>query len=337
MEFTGERFIPGIKEYDQSPIAYEHWQRYYSLLNYVKGKTVLDIACGEGYGSNLISQYAEKVFGADISSETIHHAKSRYSAPNLNFSVESIENLDHEDQSIDIIVSFETIEHVDTNMQEAFLREAVRVLKPEGVVILSCPNKKVASDDAFENWGYKNEFHIKEYYLDEFDDFLRRHFRYVHFYYQRYENVLVLSSAEPTHLEVILRKQEDFQHTQNMLAICSHSELAGVLDESIVLENPGNHGELIRNLANAYKQTKLIQEGLEITETKKNKIELENEKLENEYVRMQHRNQELVEENKQLLEYKFEHNRLLNTRSMRFLHALYTVKQRFKSIIKRGN
>ena len=82
MEFTGERYIPT----EAGDMRYEHWHRYGWAAQALKGLKVLDIACGEGYGSNILSKYAESVTGVDISDEAVEHATGRYGhVSNLSF------------------------------------------------------------------------------------------------------------------------------------------------------------------------------------------------------------------------------------------------------------
>lgn len=169
MEFTGERYIPGVG----GSIALEHEHRYRMCLDAVKGKTVLDIACGEGFGSSLLSKNAEFVFGVDIDPEAISHASETYDAENITFLQGSCSQIPIEDNSIDIVVSFETIEHHDEH--EQMMLEVRRVLKTDGVLIISSPDKKTYSDSR----NFRNEFHVKELYYDEFQELLKKHFKYV--------------------------------------------------------------------------------------------------------------------------------------------------------------
>ena len=173
MKFTGERFIP---ELDLSQISYEHWHRYLYATQFVKDKVVLDIACGEGYGSFLLSESTKKVFGVDIDPATINHASSRYIKDNLEFKVGSTGKIPIKGEKIfDVIVSFETIEHVAEKEQKQFLAEVKRLLKSDGLFIVSTPNKLLYTDVP----EYKNEFHIKEFYIDEFKSFLESTFKNV--------------------------------------------------------------------------------------------------------------------------------------------------------------
>ncbi len=138
--FTGERFVPGI---DDAELAMEHYQRYYSALPLVRGKKVLDAACGEGYGTALLAKAAAHVTGIDISPDAIARAKGSYSQEGrVRFIEGSIAELPLEDYSIDVVVSFETIEHVPEDIQHKFLDEIARVLKKDGFLIMSTPKDR---------------------------------------------------------------------------------------------------------------------------------------------------------------------------------------------------
>ena len=181
MEFTGERFMLQV---DDPSINYEHWHRYQFAGQFTKDRRVLDIACGEGYGSKFLSNNAGAVVGVDISPETVDHASNKYGGGNLAFMVGSVGKIPiGENHSFDVIVSFETIEHVDDADQRAFLAEVKRLLSLAGVFIVSTPNKLVYTD----LMACKNEFHVKEFYYSEFKEFLSGHFRNVVMLDQRIE------------------------------------------------------------------------------------------------------------------------------------------------------
>ena len=175
--YTGERFEP---EKCEGEMQIEHFQRYVFATKFVKGKKVLDAACGEGYGSYLLSGDAKEVVGIDIFEEVIFNAKEKYKKNNLSFISSSIETIPMPDDYFDIIVSFETIEHVEEEVQNKFLNEISRVLKPEGILIMSTPNKAVYTDLV----DYKNEFHVKEFYYNEYLNFIKRKFEFVNMYKQ---------------------------------------------------------------------------------------------------------------------------------------------------------
>jgi SAM-dependent methyltransferase len=158
LPFTGERFVPGTR----GEIWIEHWHRYHFAARWTAGKRVLDVACGEGYGSAFLARSAAYVAGVDVSPEAIAHAERTYARPgSLDFVQASCTRLPFPDLSFDVAVSFETLEHIEG--QEAFLDELARVLKPGGVLVLSCPNKLEYSDKR----GFANEFHVKELYREE--------------------------------------------------------------------------------------------------------------------------------------------------------------------------
>ena len=173
LEFTGERYVP---EHDSPEISYAHWHRYLYAQQFVKNKRVLDIACGEGYGSHLLAQTAKEVIGIDNDVRTVHHATEKYNKENLSFIVGSVCDIPVRDTSIfDAIVSFDTIEHVNEELQYKFLYEIKRLLKEDGIFLISTPNRQFCGDIPM----FKNDFHVKELYIREFKELLNRHFRHV--------------------------------------------------------------------------------------------------------------------------------------------------------------
>lgn len=176
LEFTGERFVPGVR----GEIWVEHWHRYHFAARFAAGKRVVDAACGEGYGSALLARTAANVTGADISGEAIGHARATYGdVPNLAFVEAPCTRLPLADASADIFVSFETVEHI--REQEEFVDEIARVLVPDGVVLLSCPNKREYSDRR----AFANAFHVKELYRGELEALVARRFPHARWYGQR--------------------------------------------------------------------------------------------------------------------------------------------------------
>ena len=175
MEFTGERFVPEV----HGNIELEHLHRYLFASKAVAGKTVLDIACGEGYGSAMLAQTAHKVIGVDISPEAVSHAQTKYQADNLEFHIGSCTSIPLDAGSVDVVVSFETIEHHSEH--DAMMREIKRVLRPDGAIVISSPDKLEYSDRP----GYSNPYHVKELYRDEFKKLLHSYFRQHHIYGQR--------------------------------------------------------------------------------------------------------------------------------------------------------
>ena len=176
MKFTGERYVPA----EQGELRLEHFHRYVTVLGIVARKDVLDIACGEGYGSRLISTVSRSTTGVDISKEAIRHAKHAYKdCRNLTFRQGSATEIPLEDASFDVVVSFETVEHLDGQVK--MLSEIRRVLRPRGILVLSSPNRPVYSAEGES----KNEFHVRELDFGELDALLRTQFPAVRYFGQR--------------------------------------------------------------------------------------------------------------------------------------------------------
>lgn len=165
--WTGERLVPGCR----GQVLYEHLHRYAAAVGLASGKAVLDIACGEGYGAYLLSRVAAGVIGVDIDDATISHAQQTYVKDNLVFRKGSCLEIPVEDQSIDLVVSFETIEHLTDHAH--FIQEIKRVLTPEGLLVISSPDKRLYSDRT----GQINPFHKLELYHEEFERLVKIHFR----------------------------------------------------------------------------------------------------------------------------------------------------------------
>jgi 2-polyprenyl-3-methyl-5-hydroxy-6-metoxy-1,4-benzoquinol methylase/uncharacterized protein YeeX (DUF496 family) len=178
LEATGERFVAdGTSAHMQ--VAYEHLHRYLFAREICREKVVLDIASGEGYGSNLLAQTAKKVTGIDISTDAVSHARGHYRRENLQFLSGDCSRIPLKSGSVDVVVSFETIEHITA--QEKFLAQVIRVLKPGGILIISSPDKHESTDRT----GHLNPFHLAELYREDFIRLLKARFRNVRPFQQR--------------------------------------------------------------------------------------------------------------------------------------------------------
>jgi SAM-dependent methyltransferase len=138
-----------------SPYWGEHVARYSFALPLVQGKRVLDIACGTGYGLALLHG-AQFVVGVDIDVEALRAA--RESSQQCAVTLADALNLPFADQTFDAITSFETLEHLAE--RRPFLGELARVLRPDGVLILSTPNANYSRP---VNGKPRNPYHIHEY------------------------------------------------------------------------------------------------------------------------------------------------------------------------------
>ncbi len=256
LEFTGERFTPEcVRE-----IWYEHVHRYAFAAPLCAGQRVLDVASGEGYGSALLARQATSVAGVDVSDTAIQHARSRYgTVSNLEFHQADCTRLPFEDDSFDRVVSFETLEHVQ--QQEAMLAEFRRVLRPDGIALISSPDKAIYTD----KHGNDNEFHVSELYRDELEALLSRHFPGYRLYGQKLLFHSAIWNLDKTR-SVALQDSEECDPLKRaamqrdamyFIALCAADEaLLPELDSDLWLfDDPAEsvynhyHGEIRRNMA----------------------------------------------------------------------------------------
>jgi len=170
MEFTGERVVPGKTP---QTIYDEHIYRYVFAANLAENKAVLDVACGTGYGVGYMTEKgAGEVVGVDISMVAVNYARERFGKDNkASFICADAIRLPFVENAFDIVVSFETIEHI--RQYRKFLAECLRVLKENGLLICSTPNRRIFSPNLAKPI---NTFHVKEFWPEEFYRLLRRYF-----------------------------------------------------------------------------------------------------------------------------------------------------------------
>lgn len=161
----------------QNLIYNEHLVRYHLAKQLVKDKTVLEVACGSGYGAKILAEAgAKKVIAVDINQATIEQAQARYAHNNIEYVVDSAEELAKvADNSVEVVTSFETIEHLKNYQQ--YLIALSRVLTDNGLVVISTPNKEIFQE--------KNPYHVKEFNLSELTAELNKQFKYVTILKQR--------------------------------------------------------------------------------------------------------------------------------------------------------
>lgn len=168
MKYTGERMVP---EHDgkaaQGNIEI-HDLMYRGFLVATQGKVVVDIACGCGYGTLMISSRAEKVYGYDIDVDTVEFADEFMYAENIEYNIGDIKNIPHENESIDTVVSVETFEHVDGI--DRVISEVHRILKPKGFWCFTTPNGAIYPDPAVV------PFHVKHYTKEDIHSLLGQYF-----------------------------------------------------------------------------------------------------------------------------------------------------------------
>ncbi|MFC1548559.1 class I SAM-dependent methyltransferase [Candidatus Omnitrophota bacterium] len=163
LNFTGETYIPG-----KTPkrIEDDHLERYRFASRFVKGKYVLDIACGAGCGSRMLAEAgASSVDAVDISDDLIKYAICNYAAPSISYIQDNIYSF-NPGELYDVIVCFETIEHVDDYNKA--LSNLYSLLKEGGVLLISSPNRLISSPKA-KALGDKpvNIYHVNEFTIEE--------------------------------------------------------------------------------------------------------------------------------------------------------------------------
>ncbi|HEX6462230.1 MAG TPA: class I SAM-dependent methyltransferase [Candidatus Saccharimonadales bacterium] len=167
-----ERMVPS--KHKGSGIYGEHIARYMAATDIVKGKDVLDIASGSGYGTALLAKQAKSVVGVDISKEAIEFANKEYPAKNIAYKKSDGKTIPFADNTFDVVVSFETIEHIDD--YDFFMEEIKRVLKDDGLFILSTPNELEFAEG--------NHFHLHEFEQDELLELAKRYYSNVEPFFQ---------------------------------------------------------------------------------------------------------------------------------------------------------
>lgn len=316
MVVTGERFIP---EANDAELELEHYERYFSACQFVNAKVVLDAASGEGYGSYMLSKYAQKVIGVDLSQQAIDNAKKKYNdRDNLEYIQGSVADLSFiKTHSIDVVVSFETIEHVPEDVQKAFILEIKRVLKPDGLLIMSSPNKKEYSD----RYDFHNEFHIHELYVDEFVDLLKKEFENIDLYRQYLEVASFIDRADIDESVIQYHKRRDLYNPEGkyVVALASNAELPKTSFSIASLHTREEYLSTLDELnycrSEAIKCREMIKEnekeldvrGLKNDELS-NELKLANEELERRMVELNHRMDEINRRGEEINNQKAELN-----------------------------
>lgn len=173
----GERYLPAGTLND---IGLEHFHRYLLAARYAAGKQVADVACGSGYGAALLAQRAAAVVGVDRHAPAIEAARLNYPMPGLRFELGDAQSMPLADACIDLLLSFETIEHLDEPAR--LVAEAKRVLRPGGMFMVSTPDRPAY---AVSRGNQPNPWHLHEMDAAEFEALLRARFAHVAIYGQR--------------------------------------------------------------------------------------------------------------------------------------------------------
>lgn len=168
IEWTGERCVPWAPDVQ---VVYEHLHRYLWAAGLVRGRRVLDLGSGEGFGASILADSASEVVGVDLDERTVEHARLNWSSAAVSFVQGSALDLSRfEDGSFGAVVAFEVIEHIE--QQETMLAEVARVLADDGILIVSTPDRRIYS----ESTGQNNPFHERELSYEEFSSLLDQFF-----------------------------------------------------------------------------------------------------------------------------------------------------------------
>ena len=170
LALTGERTLPDVPE--ENYWFRRHLAVYEWIAERVRGATVADLACGEGYGSDVLAERAAEVVGVDANPEAHEHARLRYRRPNLRFERTLVERFD---EPRDAVVFLQTIEHVD---DPGALLARFSELAPAAYV--STPNRLTLAPEGAEKSG--NPWHLREYTADEYLELVTPHFASVELY-----------------------------------------------------------------------------------------------------------------------------------------------------------
>lgn len=188
LEDTGERMVPEFHKGGSTwGLVYaEHMTRYMCAQPLVKGKTVLDIASGSGYGSHLLAKTAAKVYGVDVDQKAVAYAQQHFGGGNIVYQQGDGTKIPLEDDSVDVVVTFETIEHIKDYRK--FLEEVTRVLRPDGLAIISTPNDLEFAEG--------NHFHVHEFEYEELLNEVKKYFSHTDSYFQATWKYVCIGPAE---------------------------------------------------------------------------------------------------------------------------------------------
>lgn len=227
LENDYERMVP---EFHKDHLIYaEHITRYLAAKPIIEDKVVLDIASGSGYGTKILAESAKYVYGVDVNETAINYSKKHYSGKNIEYLVGDGESIPLGDASVDIVVTFETIEHIKD--YKKFLKEVSRVLKKDGLLILSTPN-----DIEFAEG---NHFHLHEFEYDELVSLVKKYYRNVDSYFQSTWKYVSVGSERDLNNDVsgmvlnLTKKRRD-QHLYFYL-LCSNRKITEKIEHIAAL------------------------------------------------------------------------------------------------------
>jgi 2-polyprenyl-3-methyl-5-hydroxy-6-metoxy-1,4-benzoquinol methylase len=219
--FMKERYVPGTW---LDLALYEHVPRYLLAGGLAPQKTILDLGCGTGYGAAMLArQGAASVVGLDIDPSTIEWAKSAHREKNLSFCVSTDLGAGFPSHTFDLVTCFEMIEHVSERGQRAAIASIARLLRKNGILLISTPNPAVT-----KLYG-ANPFHLRELTEQEFLTLLREHFQHIQLNYQFvHEGTLIGPKSQAAYTDArveSLRGTAERSPAAAFIAVCSNGRL----------------------------------------------------------------------------------------------------------------
>jgi 2-polyprenyl-3-methyl-5-hydroxy-6-metoxy-1,4-benzoquinol methylase len=235
---VSERLVPGTLAWEFYRV--EHQQRYEWASKYCAGKDILDVACGVGYGSEILAlEGAANVIGLDVSFEAVAFGGAKQSSPAIFLNADA-SHLPFDSGTFDVVVSFETIEHLPH--PELFLAEVSRVLKSGGLCICSSPNL-----DFMPSTGHKedNPFHLSEMSYADFNRLFIKHFEVSERFSQTHSEIYI------RHLDLLRELEQRFRAVRFNRLFRMEGKIRGLLGRD-ALEIPSLPTRLERAVPGDY-------------------------------------------------------------------------------------
>jgi len=222
-EFTGERVVPELVDRD---LLNEHLARYRFAANLIQARKkpvlALDAGCGLGYGAAELARAGASVTGTDISDDAVADARQRYENLGIRFLAAPCEALPFDPAAFDLVTAFEVIEHLER--WQDLLTEANRVLKPDGVLLVSTPNRDYYTES--RGAAGPNPFHVHEFDYREFCEALRAVFPHVRVWTQNHAGAIVFSPPDAAGNTLEAAGDSEPARAHFYLAACSQSPIA---------------------------------------------------------------------------------------------------------------
>ncbi len=184
IEYMNPKDLPSVLKVLRGPYR-EHIQRYIFAKKFVEACSVLDVACGTGYGSFELSGVAASVVGFEKNQSALSIAYAEYSSTNITYVEGDAKSLPFENETFDCVVCFETLEHLPVTDIPLFLTELVRVLKRGGTLLLSTPHR----DGLSLGYTSSNPHHTCEFSRDELADLIAPYVHVRTWYGQEFSDV----------------------------------------------------------------------------------------------------------------------------------------------------